>query len=228
MSERIAEQDTGNMRQIPYQAGSRQNVFREGGFTLVELMVAIAVLAIGMLGGMAMIVMGMQTNYRGKTDTAATMLDQEIIEKFATLKNYPKPTTINITDCAVAGASTHLADIGQAASPGNGAVLYTAGTAPTTSQIGDVDWTQATPTLATTTTAGYGMRYQICSGDIYEVRWNITNLTPAVPPAGSSGRLSLLTVSARPVSAVVATAAGAANQAVLYARPVTLRSLIED
>ena len=221
MSERIAEQDTGNMRQIPYKAGSRQNVFREGGFTLVELMVAIAVLAIGMLGGMAMIILGMRTNYRSKTDTAATILDQEIIEKFATLKNYPKPTTINITDCAVGAASTHIADIGQAASPGNGAVLYTAGTVVTAAQIGDVNWTQPAPTLATSATAGYAMNYWTCGGDIYEVRWNITNLTPAAPPAGSTGRLSLLTVSARPKSV-----AGASSFA--FAWPITLRSLIED
>jgi prepilin-type N-terminal cleavage/methylation domain-containing protein len=201
----------------------------EGGFSLPELMIAISVLAIGMLGSMEMMVMGMQTNSRNKTDTTATMLDQEIIEEYSTLKNYPKPTFVNIYDCALNGTNVHEADLGQGASPtGNGAVLYTTSTALTTAQVGDIDWTQPVPTLATSSTAGYAMEYQTCSGDIYEVRWNVMDMTPAAPPAGSSGHLSLLTVSARPKSAVTATTAGSANQAVLFAVPVTLRTLIEN
>jgi hypothetical protein len=38
----------------------------------------------------------------------------------------------------------------------------------------------------------------------------------------------MLTVSARPQSAVRADTAGAKNRAVLYARPVTLKTLIEN
>ena len=40
--------------------------------------------------------------------------------------------------------------------------------------------------------------------------------------------VSLLTVSARPRSAVVASTTGARNQAILYARPVTLHAMIEN
>ena len=204
---------------------------REAGMTLVELMIAITVLAIGMLGTMGMIVMGMQTNSRSKTDTTATVLDQEIIEGFSTLKQYPQPTFVTIYDCALGAgaANAHEANLGQGALPaGSGATLYTAGTAPTTAQVGDIDWSQPVPTLATSTTPGYAMEYRTCNGDIYEIRWNVMDLTPAAPPAGSSGRLSLLTVSARPRSAVVANAAGSQSRAVLYAWPVTLRALIED
>ena len=197
------------------------------GFTLIELMIAISVLGIGMLGAMGLIMLGMQTNTRSKTDTTATVLDQEVIEFYSTLKAYPQPGTVTINDCALNGANAHLADLGQGAlHAGNGATLYTAGTAPTAAQIGDVDWTQPAPVLATTATAGYAMDYRTCSGDIYEVRWNVMNLNPAAPPAGSTNRLSLLTVSARPRSAVVAGAA-AGNRAVLFAIPVTLRSMIE-
>jgi prepilin-type N-terminal cleavage/methylation domain-containing protein len=202
---------------------------RESGFTLVELMMAMVVLAIGMLGGMVLIVMGMQTNSRSKTDTASTVLDQEIIERFSTLKQYPQPTFVTIYDCALTGNNAHEANLGQGAGPtGNGATLYTTTTAPTTAQVGDIDWTQPVPVLATATQQGYAMEYQTCSGDIYELRWNVMDMTPATPPAGSSGRLSLLTVSARPTSAVTATTAGAQNRAVLFAIPVTLRSLIEN
>jgi len=201
----------------------------EGGFTLVELMMAITVLAIGMLGAMAMVLAGMQTDSRNKTDTTATVLDQEIIEKFSTLKLYPTPVFVTVLDCGLAGANAHEASMGQGASPaGNGAVLYTGATAPTPAQVGDIDWTQPVPPLATAVAQGYAMEYQTCSGDIYEVRWNVMDVTPAAPPAGSSGRLSLLTVSTRPKSAVSAAAGGAQNRAILYAQPVTLRSLIED
>lgn len=209
-------------------SASLRRVRGQGGFTLIELMIAVAVLGVGMLGVMILMMMGMQTDSRNKTDTNATVLDQEVIELYSTLKTYPQPTFVNITDCATAGAG-HEADLGQGAAPtGNGAILYTAGSAPTPNQIGDIDWTQATPTLATSTTPGYAMNYQTCSGDIYEVRWNVMNLTPATPPVGSSGRLSLLTVSARQQTAQFATAGGAQNRAVLYALPVTLRTLIEQ
>jgi prepilin-type N-terminal cleavage/methylation domain-containing protein len=205
----------------------RKNGYAAGGFTLIELMIAISVLAIGMLGAMTLMLMAMQSNSASKTDTTATVLDQEIIELYSTLKNYPLPGTVQIYDCALTGNNFHLGDLGKGAAPnGNGAVLYTAGTAPSTAQIGDVDWSQPVTTLATTTAPGYAMEYQTCSGDIYQVRWNVLDLTPAVPPAGSNGRLTLLTVSARQKSAVVATAAGAQNRAVLFALPTTLRSML--
>lgn len=220
-----AEQNFGNKAAITRQLRDRTP---QCGFTLVEMMIAIAVLGIGMSGAIVMLTMGMKTDSRNKTDTTATVLDQEVIELYSTLKTYPQPTFVTISDCAVTN-NTHEADLGQGAAPtGNGAVLYTTASAPSTSQVGDIDWTQAAPTLATTTQPGYAMEYQTCSGDVYEVRWNVMNLTPAAPPAGSSGRLSLLTVSARERAAVVTGPNGAQVQPVLFALPVTLRSMIED
>jgi prepilin-type N-terminal cleavage/methylation domain-containing protein len=201
-----------------------------GGFSLLEMMIAVSVLGVGMLGAMALMLMGMQSNTASKTDTTATVLDQEVIEMYTTLKNYPKPAGfVNINDCALNGGNVHEASISTGASPaGAGATLYTAATAPSTAQIGDINWTAAAPALATSAAVGYAMEYQTCSGDIYEVRWNVMDLTPAAPPAGSSGKLSLLTVSARQRAAVVATGAGTQNQAVLYAFPVTLHTMIEQ
>jgi Tfp pilus assembly protein PilV len=196
--------------------------------TIIEVLIAMTVLTVGMLGSMIMILVGMQSNSRNKNDTSAVVLDQEILEKFATLKNYPKTGTANIYDCAANGTNLHLASLVQGPSPsGSGATLYTAGTAPTPGQAGDIDWTQPAPALATATIAGYAMQYQTCNGDIYEVRWNIMQ----APPCGSlatcanptsSSRVSLLTVSARQTSAA------ANHNGMLFAVPTTLRSLIEN
>jgi Tfp pilus assembly protein PilV len=183
----------------------------ESGMGLLELMIAMTVLTVGMMGSMIMILTGMQSNSRNKTDNQATILDQEILEEFATLKNYPKPGYVTIYDCALSGgnADWHKASLGQAAGPnGNGATL---------SSVGDIDWTQPAPTLATSTTQGYAMLYQTCSGDIYEVRWNIMEVSP-----NPFSRISLLTVSSRE------TAAKGSPLGMLFAPPTTLRTLIEN
>src|SRR5260370_8118336 len=72
----------------------------ERGMSLLELVIAMVVLTVGMLGSMIMILTGMQSNSRNKTDNAATVLDQEILEMFATLKNYPRTGSVIIYDCA--------------------------------------------------------------------------------------------------------------------------------
>lgn len=193
----------------------------ESGFSLLELLVAMTVLTVGMLGSMVIILAGMQSNTRSKTDSSAVVLDQEILEKFATLKLYPAPGFVTIYDCALnaANANAHEASLAQGASPtGAGATLYTAATAPTPANVGDIDWTQPTPALATSAAQGYAMLYQACSGDIYEVRWNIMQ-SPA--PNGST-RISTLTVSSRQ------TAAQGSKMGMLFAPPTTLRTLIES
>ena len=197
----------------------------ESGMSLLELMIAMTVLTVGMLGSMVMILTAMQSNSRNKTDNLATILDQEIMEKFATLNNYPKAGSATIYDCALNGGSadSHLVSLGQGtfASGGNGATLYTSSTVPAGYNVGDINWSQATPTLATSTTAGYAMMYRTCSGDIYEVRWNIMDANSSIP-AGTVSRISLLTVSSRE------TAAKGSPLGMLFAPPTTLRTLIES
>jgi prepilin-type N-terminal cleavage/methylation domain-containing protein len=217
--------ETMTANNVSLRNGNR-SLSREAGVTMIELMIAVVVLGISLLGSLSMVLMGMQSNSRNKTDTTATILDQEIVEKFSTLKKYPKPGWISIYDCALntGAANIHRASLGAGAGPtGNGATLFTAANAPSTAQAGDVDWTAAAPTLATSTTAGYAMEYQTCHGDTYEVRWNIMEVSP-----NPSSRISMLTVSARPRTALSADAAQAQNRAVLFAWPVTLRTLIEN
>jgi Tfp pilus assembly protein PilV len=175
---------------------------------LLELMVAMTVLTIGMLGSMIMILTGMQSNSRNKNDTTATVLDQEILETFATLKNYPQAGSVAIYDCS-GNSVKYLASYGQGTFPnGNGAPL---------TATGDIDWTQPTPTLATSATPGYAMQYKNCSGDTYEVRWNVMAASNS-----AKSRLSLLTVSSR------LKASKGTHSAMLYAPPTTLRTLIEN
>jgi len=187
---------------------------RQCGMSLLELMVAMGVLAVGMLGATGMILAGVQANSRNKTDTAAVVLDQQILEQFATLNNYPKAGTVTIADCGLIGANSHLASL-TATVAGAGATLYTAGTAPIPGQIGDIDWTQPTPPLATAATAGYAMQYRTCNGDLYEVRWNVMLVN------GGTSNLSLLTVSSRQV------AAANTRASILFSNPTTLRTMID-
>ena len=203
--------DSANIRSRNARRRARRG---QGGVGLIELMIAMAVLTVGMLGSMIMIVIGMQSNTRNKTDTTATVLDQEILETFATLKNYPLTGNVTIYDCALSAgsANAHTAAYiqGTAAAGGAGSPLTAAG---------DIDWTQPTPTLATSATAGYAMMYQTCSGDIYEVRWNVMDANPV---ALNLSRLSVLTVSSRQ------RLAKGSHTAMLYAQPTTLRTMIEN
>src|SRR5260370_4080837 len=62
----------------------------ERGMSLSELLIAMTVLTVGMLGSMIMILVGMQSNSRNKTASPPVVLDQEILEMFPTLNKYPK------------------------------------------------------------------------------------------------------------------------------------------
>ena len=190
----------------------------ETGMSMLELLIAMTVLAVGMLGCVVMILAGVQSNSRNKNDTTAVVLDQEILEMFATYKNYPTTGFVAINDCAVGAASVHNASVVQAAGPlGAGATLYTTASAPLPGQVGDIDWTQPAPAYATNAVTGYAMQYQACNGDIFEVRWNVMEVSP-----NPSSRISMLTVSSRQVSA------GATHNATLYSTPTTLRTQIEN
>jgi len=189
----------------------------------LELVIAMSVLAVGMLGAVVMILAGAQSNSRNKTDSSAVVLDQELLEMFGTLQNFPSATAKTIYDCALAAgnANQHLASLAAGAAPGGaGAVLYTAATAPLPAQVGDIDWTQPTPALATAAAAGYAMRYQSCNGDIYEVRWNIMQVN--FNAVNNTSRNSLLTVSSRQF------AAQGLHSSLLFSNPTTLRTMIQN
>ncbi len=205
---------TKSRTQILPDAGSLRNSDR--GMTMIELMIAMGVLAIGMTGAMGMILSAISSNARNKNDTAAVVLDQEILEQFAAYQNYPQAGGfITINDCSTGGTQLHKAGAAAAAAPsGNGATLYTSGTAPFPGNVGDIDWTQAAPTFATSATVGYAMTYTTCNGDTYEVRWNVMQVD-------SESNIAQLTVSSRQ------TAAAGSKLAMLFSAPVTIRTIID-
>jgi prepilin-type N-terminal cleavage/methylation domain-containing protein len=180
----------------------------QAGMTMIELLIAMSVLAIGMLGATGMILAGVQSNARTKNDTTAVVLDQEILETFATYKNYPTSGFVVINDCSTGATAAHEAS----------AIGTQAGSGAAVTASGDIDWTAAAPAYATNTVTGYAMKYKTCNGDTYEVRWNITEIN-----ANASGlsQLSTLTVSSRQT--------GSANNhnTMFFAIPTSLHTLIE-
>ncbi len=185
---------------------------RQAGMTLIELMIAMAVLAIGMAGVMVLLTSAIATNNRNKGDTTGTMVAQMVLEKVA---NYPANTNgiIQVTDCrpaALGGPQTlNLATTAGPMPNGLGAQLDPAGS-------GTINWTQAQAAVP----ANYGMTYYVCgaqgSAAPYDVRWNVVQMTVG----GGTTFTKLIVVSARPLGVI-----GGRVQGMYYQPPVTLRTI---
>ena len=181
------------------------------GMTLIELMIACFVLAVGMLGSLAMIFLAIATNSRNKFDTTGTMIAQTIIEQINTLPTNATQggafvTAISLTDCGTTThtATTHSISI-QAGDVGVpvGAALVANNDTDQSRKPGDIDFAETAPP------AGYNMKWHTCGDIEYDVRWNIVQV---------SERSKLITVSARQQIF-------SRNNVKMYAPPVTLRSI---
>lgn len=172
-----------------------------GGFTLVELMVAIVVLVVGVLGGMMMLIVGMTRNNSNRVDTTATNVAQTVLEQITGAPTNASPV-LTLTDCVqtVQAASTLK--------------INTAPGGATLAANGDIDF--LAETAASLNGNNYQMNYIVCGNNglqtVYDVRWNIR-----VVGAGGWGKL--VTVSAR--QPFVATQNG-----IGFIRPVTLRTVV--
>src|SRR5438034_3380531 len=93
---------------------------KESGLTLIELMIAMTVLAVGLAGIMALVIAALYGNARNRTDTAATMISQLVIEQMADMPSTPD-TTFRITDCAGTAWTVSTAAGGAALKGNNGA-----------------------------------------------------------------------------------------------------------
>ena len=184
----------------------------QAGMTLIELMIAMVVLAIGMAGVMILITSAIATNSRNKGDTSGTMVAQTVLEKIAA---YPANVNgiITITDCrpaALGGPQNLTISTAAAVLPnGAGAQLDPAGT-------GIINWNQAQAAVP----ANYKMTYYACgvqgTSAPYDVRWNVAQMTVS----GGTTLTKLIIVSARPLGVL-----GGAVQGMYYQPPVTLRTI---
>jgi prepilin-type N-terminal cleavage/methylation domain-containing protein len=143
------------------------------GFSLMELMVAMFVLVVGLLGGMMMVIIGMSRNNTNRVDTTATNVAQTVLEQIAGAPANSNPT-LTVTD----SIPNNILNINTA--PGGAGLKAN----------GDVDFSADTATSLNNNK--YQMDYTLKGNNglqtTYDVRWNIQKL-------GTWGKL--VTVSAR-------------------------------
>ncbi len=133
---------------------------REKGMSLIEMMIAMVVLLVGLVGSVSLVAISVGNNNRSRMQGNATVLSQLLTEKISSVKATTSPILV-VTDCVGNNFNVNTA------APG-GAPL-TAG--------GDVDFAQ--PAVAT-----YQMLYVDCGTAgrqlTYDVRWNIQQPSPYV------------------------------------------------
>lgn len=177
----------------------------ERGMTLIELMIAMLILAVGLGAIVSLLSVAMQTDNRNSKDTSATLLAQMVIEQISA--QHPNSNAaISVTDCA--GNTWSISTTGGSSPSGAGANLVTTSSS---FSYGGIDQTQAYSSV----TSGYAMKYVDCGGTndsgvptTYDVRWNVMTV--------DADYTRLVTASAKPVTA---NALGGLQ----YAMPVNLR-----
>lgn len=144
---------------------------RQSGMTLIELMIAMVVLAIGIVGSMALVVRAIGGDAASRQLSNSTAVAQMVTERIMAVPANTN-TTVTITDCT-----------------GTAYNVNTTAGGPAVTSSGDLDFTAST-------TAGYNMTYKDCAtggrAAIWDVRWNIQS---------PSTYAKLLTVSAQLKSA---------------------------
>ena len=147
---------------------------QQGGMTLIELMIAMVVLAVGIVGSMALIVRAIGGDAWSKQLSNSTVMSETVLERIMA-QPASNNANVTITDCTNTTTTVSTA-------PGGSGL----------NSNGEVDFTQAAVT-------NYRMLYTDCDTNgrqaTYDVRWNIQAI------AGSSGYVKFLTVSSQLKSA---------------------------
>lgn len=146
------------------QPGERNR--KERGTSLIEMLIALVVLTVGLVGSMAIVGVAIGSNYRSKNDSASTALAEMVAGRISAVPVCAAAcgaaATVTITDCA---GNAHVLNVSGTAA-GSGALLTASGNIDYVNQA----WA-AVP-------AGYGMQYIVCGVSTrtqtdYDVRWNI-------------------------------------------------------
>jgi type IV pilus modification protein PilV len=187
---------------------------RQSGFSLIELMIAMIVLAVGLLGGMVVIVTAVATNTRNRVDTAAVALAQSTMDRIIVLSSSSTAQSTQMTDC---DGTVHVMTTTGAAAPGNGAPLTDIAGVANGNQVID---------FSKDPVNGYQMFYKLCAAgatdglplgnpQLYDVRWNIQNIT-------GSPYTQMVLVAAKNISIL---GNGFQTQTQYYNMPITLRAM---
>jgi prepilin-type N-terminal cleavage/methylation domain-containing protein len=177
---------------------------REAGMSMIELMIAMVVLAIGLGALSSLFVLASATDNKNSRATSSALLAQKVIEQI-NAQNANVGTAIVMTDCA--GNQWNVLGAGGAAPVGAGATLTTNATSP---YYGGIDPTQGFGAVPN----GYKMQFVDCAVNgrqgVYDVRWNVITLNQYA---------RMITVTARQL--------GPANRLgnKLFALPVTVRTI---
>ncbi|HKQ88570.1 MAG TPA: type II secretion system protein [Candidatus Acidoferrales bacterium] len=137
---------------------------RQRGTSLIEMMIAILVLAVGLVGSMALASVALSTNTRNRQSSTSAAVAEMVIGQISTIPMGGSVSSVTVTDCA-----------------GNSSTINTSGTSggsgATLTSTGKVDYAQGFSSV----TSGYAMRYAVCDVTnsitaTYDVRWNIKKL----------------------------------------------------
>ena len=145
----------------------KETTRNERGMSLIELMIAMFVLLVGVVGSLSLIGVSMGSTSRSRQQSNSTALAQMLTEKISSVKASNSPN-LTVTDCT-----------------GTSFTIATGAGGSTLTSSGDVDYTQAP-------VSNYQMLFTDCATGgmqvTYDVRWNVTQPTSYV---------KLVTVSAR-------------------------------
>jgi len=159
---------------------------KEAGFTLVEILIALLVITVGLLGIAILFATAVSNNQRNKVDSGATLVSETVLDQISA-NNANNAGIITIVDCTGVGRNFNLAS---AASPGGQGATLLPTTDPTSPST--IDWNSS----ANGNTNDFVMCGPAGTQLTYEVRWNVMNM-PGTMDATSSPYLRLVAVSSR-------------------------------
>ena len=140
----------------------------ERGMTLIELMIALVILLVGVVGSMSLVALSIGSDGRNRQQSNSTALSQMMTEKISSVKASVSPV-LTVTDCV-----------------GNSYTVNTAAGGGALTSSGDVDFTQ-------TPVANYQMLFTDCGTGgrqiTYDIRWNIQQTSAYVKYVTVSSRL---------------------------------------
>jgi type IV pilus assembly protein PilV len=178
---------------------NRRAANNQEGLTIIELMIAMFVLAVGILGSMSLVIMAINGDFRSKQESNSTALAQMVTEKIMSIPAWNN-SPLTITDCIPTDHS--VSTTGSSTLAGAGAALTSSG---------DVDYTQAKVT-------NYNMAYTDCGTQnremTYDVRWNIKTIA-------NNSYIKVLTVSAR-----LNTVRNGATSGSVFGPVVTIKTIV--